>query len=156
MTNHKRIGKVIHTEWRCNVYIGVTGTRNGMTEKQKQWWHKFVYSFAEPQMLVCGCAIGADTDAAVKANEAEWRIVGHPSDNESQTSEVATMLCDILRPRKPPLDRNRDIVDGCFMLVAFPAGTAEEQRSGTWATVRYARKVKRNITICWPDGTTTN
>lgn len=138
------------------MYIGVTGTRNGMTDKQKAWFHNFVYSLDEPQMLVVGCAIGADTDAVVKANEAEWRIVGHPCDIESQTSQVVLMLSDILKPRKPPLERNKDIVDNCFLLVAFPEGMAEEQRSGTWATIRYARKVKRNITICWPDGTTTN
>jgi outer membrane protein insertion porin family len=53
-----------------------------------------------------------------------------------------------------PLDRNRAIVDSCDVLIACPKGP-EEQRSGTWATVRYARKQKKRIVIIWPDGEVT-
>ena len=56
---------------------------------------------------------------------------------------------------KPPLDRNRDIVDACDVLIATPKDFVEELRSGTWATVRYARKQRKPLVIVWPNGETT-
>lgn len=32
----------------------------------------------------------------------------------------------------------------------------EEQKTGTWYTIRYARKQNKQIVIFWPDGTITN
>jgi predicted Rossmann fold nucleotide-binding protein DprA/Smf involved in DNA uptake len=56
----------------------------------------------------------------------------------------------------PPLVRNRIIVDGCDVLLAAPSGAERDNpRSGTWMTVRYARKRRKRIVIVWPDGTTT-
>lgn len=50
------------------------------------------------------------------------------------------------RPAKPYLERNKDIAnEGIDGLIAAPSGWVEELRSGTWATVRYARKLKRTI-----------
>jgi hypothetical protein len=40
---------------------------------------------------------------------------------------------------KPYLERNHDIVDETTILIACPNGE-ERMRSGTWATVRYARQ----------------
>ena len=50
------------------------------------------------------------------------------------------------------LDRNHDIVDAADVLIAAPSGTTEKRRSGTWATVRYARKLGRTICVVLPDG----
>ena len=58
----------------------------------------------------------------------------------------------VMAPIMAPLLRNAVIVDGCDLLVAIPAGDREEWRSGTWATVRYARKIKREHIIIWPNG----
>jgi len=55
----------------------------------------------------------------------------------------------------PYLYRNRKIADACTVLVATPSGFEEERRSGTWATVRYARKLGKAVTVIWPDGTIT-
>ena len=54
----------------------------------------------------------------------------------------------------PHLWRNHQIVDATGALVAMPRGP-EELRSGTWATVRYARKLGRPIRFFWPDGSST-
>jgi hypothetical protein len=64
------------------------------------------------------------------------KIVGHPCTLEDQRAH-----CDVdeRRPLRPPLVRNRNIVDACTILTAAPRSTAEELRSGTWSTVRYAR-----------------
>lgn len=57
----------------------------------------------------------------------------------------------IVLPPKPPLIRNHDIVDVSNFIIATPAGP-EIQRSGTWATVRYARSKHKPIVIVMPDG----
>ena len=35
--------------------------------------------------------------------------------------------------------------------IACPAENKEVMRSGTWATIRYAKRIKKPITIIWPD-----
>lgn len=45
----------------------------------------------------------------------------------------------VILPPKPFLDRNKDIVNAVDFLIAAPYGP-ERQRSGTWSTVRYAKK----------------
>jgi hypothetical protein len=60
---------------------------------------------------------------------------------------------DLIWPAKPPLERNHDIVDQADVMIATPRTMQEEQRSGTWATIRYARKKGRELHIIWPDGT---
>lgn len=61
------------------------------------------------------------------------------------------------RPPKPYLDRNHDIVDETDVLLACPRSSKEQLRgSGSWATIRYARRLKRPITIIHPDGRITH
>jgi len=49
--------------------------------------------------------------------------------------------------------RNRDIVAASDALLAAPEGPeASYPRSGTWATVRMARRAGLPIQIVWPDG----
>ena len=58
-----------------------------------------------------------------------------------------------IRPEKDYLLRDWDIAEACTELLAAPATFAEVSRgSGTWATVRYARKLHRPVTIVFPDG----
>lgn len=63
-------------------------------------------------------------------------------------------MSDEKREPLPYLARNCVIVDEADILLACPKGP-EEQRSGTWATVRYARKQNKRIVIVYPDGTIT-
>lgn len=83
------------------------------------------------------------------AREAGWSIGLHPPIDDRQRA-----FCegDLVWPLKPFLDRNRDIVDVTMGLIAVPGGFEEELRSGTWSTVRYARRLGRPIKIVWPDG----
>jgi hypothetical protein len=69
-------------------------------------------------------------------------ILNHPSNIPSKTQYVAG---PIMHNPLPPLERDRYIA-GCMpgfrtdLLIATPAQDVEILRSGTWATVRYARK----------------
>jgi hypothetical protein len=56
---------------------------------------------------------------------------------------------------KPYLSRNQDVVRASDMLLAMPHGE-EELRSGTWSTIRFARKLGRPVVIFWPDGQITS
>lgn len=73
-------------------------------------------------------------------------------------NESRRAFCDQTGPtelREPAeyLDRNHAIVDECSVLIAAPRSLTEEQRSGTWATVRYARKMGRPVVILDPEVT---
>jgi hypothetical protein len=81
-----------------------------------------------------GCAVGADTEAAAIATEVGLLPVEHPAGNA-------------------PLQRNREIVAASDYLVAAPSQMREVLRSGSWATVRYARAARIPIAIAYPDGT---
>jgi hypothetical protein len=89
----------------------------------------------------------ADELAGNMARARGWRIVGHPSSMHEHRCEVDERV-----EARPPLIRDHDIVDETECLVAMP-WRSEYLRNGEWATIRYARKVGKPITIIWPDGT---
>lgn len=135
--------------------IGFTGTREGITAAQRGAFAALVVA---PDEFHHGCCFGADEWAAIMVYDTSpfTRVIGHPSNIKSMTSEPALARCHEIHDPKPPLERNRAIVDACETLIACPKGMAEEQRSGTWATVRHARKRGKQILIVWPDGTVTD
>jgi hypothetical protein len=131
--------------------VGFTGTRDGMTRAQivalNGWWEML----SVEEFHHGGC-VGADADAVACAlNFTRARITAHPGDIQNLTSWKAVEDSDVALPAKPCLERNRDIVDAADVLVACPKGE-EEQRSGTWATVRYARRRGKRIIRIAPDG----
>jgi hypothetical protein len=132
------------------VRVGFTGTRWGMTELQKQTVARVLATFAHKEFHHGDC-IGADAQAHDLARTAGYWIVGHPP---TKSDKRAGCLCDELRPEKDYLTRNIDIVRESQVMVATPWGFEEEQRSGTWMTVRSARKMGRSLIIVWPNGTT--
>lgn len=133
--------------------LGFTGTQLGCTEPQLEGLrgqlHLLTPFDKQQQRFHHGLCIGADKQAHDIARTIGWCIIGHPPSNYSK---MASCRCDEYRPEKPYLDRNRDIVDETEQLLATPATFGELQRSGTWATIRYARKLRRPIYIIWPDG----
>lgn len=140
--------------------IGFTGTRNGLTEPQKKLLRE-LFEFAEISELHHGACIGADAEAVAIIDwmrECGWacKIVAYPGDWGPLTDMNSLRYSDPVHPCRPMLERNRDIVNATKSMIACPSGIKEEVRSGTWATIRYARKQGRNIAIVWPDGTMTN
>lgn len=53
-------------------------------------------------------------------------------------------------PIEPYLERNKRIVDACTFLVACPKEHKHSVRSGTWSTIRYAWKTKKDLVIIPP------
>jgi len=133
------------------VNLGFTGTQRGLKPKQRATLR---YLFIELQLHILhhGDCIGADEAAHRVAIGGGVRVIVHPPTNPKLRA-----FCqggEIL-PEKPYLERNRDIVDaGGGGLIACPSTFTETLRSGTWTTVRYARKRQdRRIWLIFPDGT---
>jgi predicted Rossmann fold nucleotide-binding protein DprA/Smf involved in DNA uptake len=142
--------------------IAFTGTREGMSYHQKhafaKWLDDRAFMRSDNVQFHHGCCVGADTHAVTAVAEQlkgiAVYIVGHPPDRDAWISEPACKLSDELRSPRPYLERNRVIVDACEVLVACPKGP-EELRSGTWSTVRYARRQGKKIVVIWPNGEVT-
>lgn len=139
-----------------NMKVGFTGTREGLTTEQHsslcRWFRE---STTRPTFLLHGVCFGADVEAveAFSVCCPGAMIVAYPPVNKSMMSPTALHDSDERKPAAPYLERNHAIVDDCDVLLACPKGENEEQRSGTWATIRYARKQGKRIVILWPDGT---
>jgi hypothetical protein len=130
---------------------GLTGTHKGMTFAQQRAVALFLaHSMYEEARH--GDCIGADAEFHLMAVNARIpRIVIHPPDNPKRRA-----FCDgpnvTILPEKPYLVRDHDMVDAISFLLATPETVREIQRSGTWATVRYARKVHRDHRVIYPNG----
>lgn len=130
-------------------HVGFTGTQVGVTPQQLVSLLG-VMTKLRHATLHHGDCVGADNQAHVIARELGMRVVLHPPDND-----VKRAFCDFdeCRLARPYLDRNRDIVNESDILVACPKEKDEQLRSGTWATIRYARRIKMPVLLVYHDGT---
>jgi hypothetical protein len=141
-----------------NMKIGMTGTRFGLTEQQLKTFDS-TFTLLEMEEFHHGDCVGADAEIANRIREIvrekglSLTIISYPC---TITKARAYTEADEIRLPTDPLDRNRLIVDSVDMMVAFPGKMKEQQRSGTWFTIRYARKQGVPLAIFWPDGTMTN
>ncbi len=135
--------------------LGFTGTQIGMIPEQKEMLAKFLRQ-GDWEVLHHGDCVGADADAHAIALENNLMVTVHPPlDPKLRAFCTAGARVGILVARDY-LVRNHAIVDACEELVATPKRTREELRSGTWATVRYAVKAGKSVTLIWPDGAVTD
>ncbi|MFI5222689.1 MAG: hypothetical protein ACHQX3_00340 [Nitrospirales bacterium] len=115
--------------------------------------HLFLESYSDMTEFHHGDCIGADAQAhELLRSLLDIRIIGHPP---TDASKRAFTDCDELRKERPYLDRNRDIVNDIDILIVVPKTHHEERRSGTWATYRYAKSIRREMLVVWPDGSIT-
>lgn len=142
--------------------LGFTGTQRGMTRAQRVTLHKLLglHDFAEAHHGDC---IGADAEFDELLELHCVHTVIHPPLNNSKRAFCQKRWIDgetrrrsvISHGPRMYLERNHDIVRATSTLWAAPGEFSEQLRSGTWATVRYARKLNKLIRYFWPDGTTT-
>lgn len=144
--------------------VGFTGTRSGMTAAQRETVDQFLLHLLDKRppgkiLAVHGDCEGADTnfhEACFAFRELYTRerliIRIRPC---SHSSRAWNKGADEVMPVKPPLDRNVDIAQDCSVLIATPPTFEEIRRSGTWHTIRQARKLGKPMCIVWPDGTFT-
>jgi len=131
--------------------IGFTGTRRGMSRAQRRFVQRELGALERFDEFHHGDCIGADVQAAVMVGQEfpATRIVVHPCNiARMRAHSVCTMAFEPL----PPLQRNRNIVKACDYLLAVPGEEEEVLRSGTWSTIRYARKKAVSLCVVTPSG----
>jgi len=127
--------------------LGFTGTQRGMSSRQVKALRQILWCATEVHLGDC---IGADAQAHEEAGHLGVRRVGHPP---SIAAKRAFLHYEEERAPKPYLDRNLAIVKaGVDGLIATPKDYVEVLRSGTWATIRAARRLNRPIWIILPNG----
>jgi hypothetical protein len=133
--------------------IAITGTKKGATDIQLATARRIITSLS-PDSMVHGDCVGADTQAHGIGRELGLFMIGRPGHgaNPKINTTRAFSTFDKLYPAEPYLKRDKKIAEDGVALVAMPDGP-ERQRSGTWATVRYADKLDKQIVIIYPDGT---
>lgn len=131
--------------------LGITGTQKGMTEAQFASLRMLI-QYIDIDKIHGGDCIGFDSECILLVNELrpDIKTVGHPPSNPKKRMFLEY---DELREEKDYPIRNRAIVDETDMLLACPEQENEIIRSGTWSTVRYARKTGKTVIIIKPDGT---
>jgi hypothetical protein len=129
-------------------HIGITGSRVGGSAEQLERL-KEVLDKAKRVLgyttLHHGDCEGVDAQADAIAKELGYETICHPPIGSTYRAWTAghKIVC---RPL-PFLERNRIIVEEVEVLLAFPSRAAEVLRSGTWATIRYARQARRPTMI---------
>lgn len=131
--------------------LGITATQLGCSFRQRATavlWMARLFDCGVRWMDNGDC-VGGDKELGEL-----WKAMGGKLHLRPCTiaGKRAGLAGDVIDPPLPPLARNRTIA-AADALIAAPKGFAEELRSGTWATVRYARALGRPILIIWPDGT---
>lgn len=149
-----------------HIHVGFTGTRRGMTGQQegtvellleeiKQLWHardlRLRVEALRPRFHHGDC-IGSDMGAQAVAKRVGFWTVSHPPLNEDLRA-----FTDNDETREPFDYRIRDghIVQEAQLMLATPKYAREELRSGTWATIRDARRYFTPVIIVWSNGSTT-
>lgn len=139
--------------------VGVTAARTGLTSSQKDALRMYFdilmgqnnssrsYDRHEIQFHHGKCK-GGDRDSLLIAKEFGLWTVAHPSTLKNWTFH--DIPSDEERNPKPPLERNHVIVDECSEILAFPCTSIEAIRSGTWATIRYAKKQNKFLIVTYP------
>lgn len=135
--------------------VGFTGTQKGMNSIQKGAFRITINQIlkdTEDRLVYLhhGDCFGADEDAHHLAFALGCRIVIHPPLDEKKRAFCKEAFKTY--PAKSYLDRDREIVDFSSRLIATPKEQEESIRSGTWYTIRQARRLNRRHTILFPDG----
>lgn len=136
------------------VSVGITGTRKGMNKGQMALLMDIllVEDFTEYHHGDC---VGVDKQfhefITEKIRKCEYKdsidVVIHPPLDKKYRAFCKE--CTTIYEEKPYLERNKDLVDACSLLIAIPDkdGIINKVRSGTWSTIRYAKKMGKDIVI---------
>jgi hypothetical protein len=131
-------------------HIGFTGTQEGLTTRQLIKLKRTLSDLTllgTVMVLHHGDCIGADAEAHKIAKRMQYKIALHPP---IEKRKRAFCFADIKYAERPYLERNREIVDMCSLLIVCPKEKIEVLRSGTWSAYRYAKKQKKNFIIIEP------
>jgi hypothetical protein len=125
--------------------VGFTGPREGMSDRQKKFLASFI-RLSNPAEFHHGDCVGADAEAHdIMRENSDGDIWIHPPINPKLR---AFKSGDFSVEEKEYKERNRSIVNSVKVLIGTPRGLEKNQpRSGTWYTIRYARKAEKKVIV---------
>ncbi len=125
--------------------IGFTGTREGMSQHQKEQFALKVYELNVTEFHHGDCE-GADADAhdIIRTIFPHIKIIVHPPINDYMR---AYKNGDENREPAEYILRDKNIVNETDYLIGAPLINQEQGRSGTWTTIRHARKTNKPHTV---------
>ena len=128
-------------------HVGMTGTRNGMTDKQKATFKRLLLQL-EADWLHHGDCVGADAESHGIAECIGVRTHIHPPVKDELRAYCKGTKSE---NKKGYFQRNRDIVNSSDVLIGTPA-TVEETKGGTWYTINYSKGKDKPTYVIYPDG----
>jgi hypothetical protein len=129
--------------------IGFTGTRQGMTWEQRLAVEHLLNKL-QPAQVRHGDCVGADEQFHEISRQLELPVFIHPPNNNKERAYCMGAVA--IAPPAPYHVRNKDMVASSDALVATPLEDSEQDRGGTWMTVRFARAKGIPLYIVWPNG----
>jgi predicted Rossmann fold nucleotide-binding protein DprA/Smf involved in DNA uptake len=130
---------------------GFTGTRKGTTKAQHDALFEVMSHLSAGSCWLHGDCVGADAESHAFARQLGLIVEIYPS-----TIVALRAYCQdaqFVHTPQMPLERNRSIVNASSRLIATPdAEESRKHQSGTWMTVRFARRLGRPITLIFSDG----
>jgi len=121
--------------------VGFTGTREGMSQFQKEELILQLYKLV-PTEFHHGDCVGADEEAheIVRQFFPDSIIVVHPPKNPYKR---AYKVGDVTMYVEDYLPRDMNIVNETEFLIGAPLVNKPTKSSGTWFTIEYAQSLKR-------------
>jgi hypothetical protein len=130
--------------------IGFIGTHRAITDYQKDYLEKLVFSYiGMVSEYHHGACVSADEFLDSVCRKYNIKTVIHPPNDDKGVFYYYE--AEHILPKKPYLERNHDIVDCCDLFIAMPCEMKEVLRSGVWAAIRYARKTNKQMFIIYPE-----
>jgi hypothetical protein len=139
------------------MHIGFTGTQDGLQVSQLDSLRELmrgIRSIMGNAVIVHhGDCIGADVQCDAICAKLYIQRHAHPGcDRSGASPKRAWCQAEVVHEPMWYIDRNHVIVGSALTLIGCPGGYTEEVRSGTWATIRHARRLRRTVTLVYPDG----
>jgi len=134
--------------------VGFTGTRQGMTEHQREQIHELLRTGGVSEAHHGDC-VGADADFHELCVGLGIFVVIHPPINPKQRAycKLASHRRGSTELPREYLQRNRDIVAQSDLLIGCPSESEEpapQRGQGTWSTIRWARRFGHDVRVVWP------
>jgi hypothetical protein len=132
------------------ITIGITATQRGLVERQREVAEELFLRF-DPARLVHGDCVGGDEDIHYLFQQAfpKKTIIIRPCDIRHKRAFCIGFHEE--HPEEPPLMRNQKIVNESHILLGFPGEQNEVTRSGTWSTIRYAKRIGKPVIVIYPE-----
>lgn len=139
--------------------IGFTGSRNGMTDEQKEQVSNTIDMLLKQTLkgssAIDGRCVGSDADFNDIATEKGLYTIGiggYSAKNPDDLSYRNDNVYNVYRTSMTHFARNREIVNASDVMIATPLSFNFDINGGTNYTIKFAQQVKKPIYVISPEG----